>query len=212
MELVPWKDQKEPLRVLDRHSIYKRRFKTPAGFPSRLVFITDKGGKTRTVGILDIFSQSTLVPLQDHLADLLRADPMDGTFDQDAQRERVRVATSLGKRCHSIDMSNCTDRFPVSLQVYVLTATGILTSEQADAWCQLVTDRGFFYKDTLGVTRQVRYAVGHAMGGISTWMAFSYTNGWLRRCAAIHVHLKKFGTMDNFAFDSAAGIGDDVAF
>lgn len=105
--------------------------KTP--LHSRLAFLTDKGGKTRVVGIGDVFSQSLLEPVHDHIFRILREVPMDGTFDQDAQRERVRVATLNNMWCHSIDMSSCTDRFPVRIQSEILSMIGIMTEEQSSA-------------------------------------------------------------------------------
>jgi hypothetical protein len=57
---------------------------------SRLAFLSDKGGKTRVVAIVDILSQSLLKPVHDHLSNILRIIPQDGTFDQDLQRARVR--------------------------------------------------------------------------------------------------------------------------
>ena len=56
---------------------------------SRLAFLSDKGGKTRVVAIVDILSQSILKPVHDHLFSILRKIPEDGTFDQDLQRARV---------------------------------------------------------------------------------------------------------------------------
>lgn len=57
---------------------------------SRLSFLSDKAGKTRIIASIDIFSQSILKPVHDHLTNLLRGISMDGTFDQDAQRRRVK--------------------------------------------------------------------------------------------------------------------------
>jgi hypothetical protein len=87
---------------------------------SRLAFLSDKGGKTRVVGIVDILSQSLLKPVHDHLNRILRIIPQDGTFDQDFQRARVKSWSMVDDHLSSIDLSACTDRFPGLLQALIL--------------------------------------------------------------------------------------------
>jgi len=55
---------------------------------------------------------------------------VDGTFDQDSQRERIkRVTSSSGKAklIFSFDLSNATDRLPVKVQAVCLYLGGFLT-------------------------------------------------------------------------------------
>lgn len=88
---------------------------------SRLAFLSDKGAKTRVIALGDIFTQSIFKSLHERLFRLLKDMPTDGTFDQDKQRERVRVATEAeSQRVYSIDMTACTDRFPALIQMLVL--------------------------------------------------------------------------------------------
>jgi hypothetical protein len=87
---------------------------------SRLAFLSDKGGKTRVVAIVDILTQSFLKPVHDHFSNILRIIPQDGTFDQDLQRARVLEWTKSDDFISSIDLSACTDRFPVLLQALLL--------------------------------------------------------------------------------------------
>lgn len=88
---------------------------------SRLAFLSDKGGKTRVVALGDIFSQSVLKPIHNHLERILKKlSKVDGTFDQDKQRLRIKAVTMMSKRCYSFDMSSCTDRFPAIFQMLII--------------------------------------------------------------------------------------------
>lgn len=101
---------------------------------SRLSFLSDKGGKTRVVAICDIYSQSLLSIVHNQLFKILRKlESVDGTFDQDKQRSRVQQATLLGKRMDSVDMKDCTDRFPVEIQAFCLESLGFFDNEQSEA-------------------------------------------------------------------------------
>lgn len=88
---------------------------------SRLAFLPDKSGKTRVVALFDNFSQTVLKPIHNHLFRILRKlSKVDGTFDQDFQRERVASVTRSPTVCYSLDMKSCTDRFPATFQTFVL--------------------------------------------------------------------------------------------
>uniref|UniRef100_A0A2V0RMF3 RdRp n=1 Tax=viral metagenome TaxID=1070528 RepID=A0A2V0RMF3_9ZZZZ len=101
---------------------------------NRLTGLSDKKGKTRVVCIANIILQSFLKPVHEHLFHLLRNLETDGTHDQEAQAQRVRRATKLGKFCESIDMKSCTDRFPALFQCWALSSLGILSWAQALLW------------------------------------------------------------------------------
>lgn len=61
---------------------------------SRLAFLSDSGGKTRIIALVDILSQSVLKLIHQRVNSLLRKLSSDGTFDQDAQRKRVQEWTN----------------------------------------------------------------------------------------------------------------------
>lgn len=98
---------------------------------SRLAFLSDKAGKTRVVAIGDIISQSLLKPIHDHLFSILSKLPEDGTFDQDAQRQRVKAVTLSGKKVFCFDLTAATDRFPAILIAWALYHCRVLSPEQA---------------------------------------------------------------------------------
>lgn len=91
---------------------------------SRLAALLDKSGKTRLVAIGDIFTQSVLKPVHDHLFQKLKTlSEVDGTFDQDKQRARLQKLTgykSSEKIFFSLDLSSATDRLPVLFQAVCL--------------------------------------------------------------------------------------------
>lgn len=165
---------------------------------SRLSFLSDKGGKTRVVALGDIFSQSLLKPVHDHLFRLLKVIPVDGTFDQDRQRRRVQEQTRSVKPLYSLDLSAATDRFPAIVIAWALWKMDVLTFWQSVAWLLVISSRGF--GTPLG---EVRYAVGQPMGMLSSWAAFSVTHHYIVQTAAYHEGHKGF-------FQDYALLGDDI--
>lgn len=125
------------------------------------------------VAIVDILSQSLLKPVHDHLANILRIIPQDGTFDQDLQRARVREWTNSDEFLSSIDLSSCTDRFPVLLQAWMLYQCNALTFWQTFWWLQVIARRTFVYNDK-GIQKHIRYKVGQPMGALSSWPAMAF--------------------------------------
>jgi hypothetical protein len=129
-------DSKSKSTILVPNSSKKRRSNLPnwKSRPicvNRLTGLSDKKGKTRVVCIANIVLQSFLKPVHEHLFHLLFKLETDGTHNQEAQANRVRRATKLGKFCESIDMTACTDRFPALFQCWALSSLGILTKAQA---------------------------------------------------------------------------------
>lgn len=92
--------------------VKSKKYKTGTLHENRLAFFSDKGGKTRVVGVGNIIYQSLLTPVHDHLFKFLKKVKEDGTHDHGGQADRVKEFTSRGCEVHSIDMTACTDRFP----------------------------------------------------------------------------------------------------
>jgi hypothetical protein len=75
--------------------------------------LSDKEGKTRTIGILDWWSQMALKPWHDDIISLLRRQPGDCTFhDLDV----VSYLSDADGSYYSFDLTAATDRFPFRLQ------------------------------------------------------------------------------------------------
>lgn len=101
---------------------------------SRLVFLSDKGGKTRVVALGDILSQSLLKTVHQRCNLVLRRLSQDGTFDQDSARSFIKKMSGDNVPLASIDLTAATDRMPALYQVFVLVMLRILNPLQALAW------------------------------------------------------------------------------
>ena len=88
----------------------------------KLGFIQEKGGKLRVVANTFRFHQMALSPLGDWLFSVLKRLPWDCTFDQDRGRSYVKQELSSGKKLFCYDLSNATDKFPLSVQVDLVKA------------------------------------------------------------------------------------------
>nr|URG16550.1 MAG: RNA dependent RNA polymerase [Mitoviridae sp.] len=169
---------------------------------SRLAFLSDKAGKTRVVAIGDIYTQSLMKPIHDHLFSVLRKLSTDGTFDQDAMRQRIKAVTLSGKKVFCFDLSAATDRFPAVLTAWALFQCRVLSFEQAWCWWRVMTDREFISHGD-----RVRYSVGQPMGFLSSWGAFALSHHYvIQLCAA-----KVDDRYNGFKFEDYAVLGDDVA-
>jgi len=171
---------------------------------SRLSFLSDKGGKTRVVAIIDIWSQSILKPVHDCLNNILRIIPMDGTFDQDEQRNRVKSWSKDSVFISSIDLTACTDRFPGLLQALILWKCNILTFWQAFWWLQVIAKRTFCYKAG-GTLKHVRYKVGQPMGALSSWPVMAFSHHIL-----VQWSYKAAYPQSSNVFEDYALLGDDL--
>jgi hypothetical protein len=98
----------------------------------RLSIVQDPELKARIVGIVDWITQVLLEPLSAQLFNLLRSIPQDRTFTQDPHIRKVE-----GSMFHSLDLSNATDRFPLTVQKQLLAE--MLGGPYAEAWGSLLT-------------------------------------------------------------------------
>lgn len=147
----------------------------PKGLVSRLSCIKDKEAKTRIVAILDYWTQTCFEPLHKAQFALLRSLRPDCTFDQGSFRSKLPRQGPY----HSCDLSNATDRLPVTLQREILA---VLTSpEYAAAWWELLCDREFKLTWAPG---SVRYGAGQPMGAYSSWTTFAISHHAIVRLAA----------------------------
>lgn len=163
---------------------------------SRLFLIAEGGGKTRPVAIADYFTQESMKALFRASMKALRKLETDGTYDQGRIVEKTRQAIRDNKPIYCLDLSNATDRFPVSLQVDFLERwIGI---DRAQAWGKLLTKRKF----SIGI-RDVEYRAGQPMGILSSWSIFSLTH---------HAIIEYCAFLEGYkSFRDYVVLGDDVA-
>lgn len=86
-------------------------FRAHSGLIRKLIYFSDREGKTREVAIFDYFSQTSLIPLHKYLFKVLKKIPQDFTFDQTGFERSLKGAEIY----YSIDLTAFTDRFPVRL-------------------------------------------------------------------------------------------------
>nr|QUE49179.1 MAG: RNA-dependent RNA polymerase [Sclerotinia sclerotiorum mitovirus 37] len=175
----------------------------------RLSFKEEAAGKVRVFAITDAVTQSVMAPLSDAIFSCLRRVPQDGTFNQSAPLDRLRLLKSEGKlegqKFYSYDLSAATDRLPVDLQVQILSI--YLGERFGSLWKSVMTDRDWMAKvETVpGLPAEeelFRYRVGQPMGALSSWGMLALTHHYVVRLAARRVGLLDFGDY--------AILGDDV--
>lgn len=151
---------------------------TPKGRSARLSLVRDKEAKVRIVAILDYWSQSVLKPLHDSAMSFLKSLRSDCTFNQGSFRAKLAHKGPY----HSLDLTAATDRFPVWLQVAVLSV--LVAADYADAWRRLIIDRDYDVSWVRHTKQTVRYACGQPMGAYSSWAIFSICHHVIVRVAA----------------------------
>lgn len=163
---------------------------------SKLAFLPEGGGKTRTIAMVDYWSQTALLTLHQALMKLLRKMSTDGTYNQTVIAEKVKQWTAEGKPQYSFDLTTATDRFPVFLQGIVLSR--LIGNKQAYHWMLLLRDRTF--SSAIG---DVQYSIGQPMGMYSSWAAFAVTHHALVEYCAFKERI--------FPFRDYVILGDDVS-
>jgi hypothetical protein len=170
---------------------------TPKGRSARLSLVRDKESKVRIVAILDYWSQSALKPLHDSAMSFLRGLKSDCTYNQGSFRAKLARSGPY----HSLDLTAATDRFPVWLQVAVLSV--LIAADYADAWRRLIIDRDYDVSWVRHKKTTVRYACGQPMGAYSSWAIFSICHHVIVRVAAQRAG--KPVTFSNYVL-----LGDDI--
>lgn len=148
----------EYMELLLRNSkILASYLQNQKGITRKLVYFSDKEGKTREVAIFDYFSQTSLLPLHKYLFEALKKIPQDFTFDQTGFKRSLLNSEVF----YSIDLTAFTDRFPIQVNKDLLEAR--IGPERAEAWFQIMT-QSFSIQDS-----EIRYSVGNPMGAYSSW-------------------------------------------
>lgn len=93
----------------------------------------EPAGKKRVFAIVDVWTQSVLQPIHAHVSSILKNIKQDGCYDQSKPLNILReiVKKRDDKTCFSYDLSAATDRFPISIQVQILSQ--LYSREVADA-------------------------------------------------------------------------------
>lgn len=146
-------------------------------FHSKLSYKYEAGGKVRVFAICDYYTQMTLLPLHQAVAERLSKLRQDFTWNQDGFESLYKSWKSKYNYFESIDLKSATDRFPATLQKRVVEK--MVNSKFADHWYNLMTKRDFQSPEG-----EKRYSFGQPMGAYSSWPVFAYTHHLVVRYAA----------------------------
>lgn len=174
--------------------LWAKEYKAKSHNLRKLSYFSDKEGKTRVIGILDYWTQTSMKPLHNVLNSMLRAIRVDCTFNQNRFLE---VLPSVGPY-YSLDLTAATDRMPLFIQKRVLSR--VMSQDKVEAWANLLTSMEFTIS---GSHDTVRYGAGQPMGAYSSWPAMALTHHVLVRVAARRAGKSVF-------FERYALLGDDI--
>jgi len=174
---------------------------------SRLALLSEGGCKTRTIAIVDLFTQAVLRPLHTAVMRRLSLLSSDCTHNQQAAVEYLKHATKLGRSVYSFDLTNATDRFPLELQRVVMSA--LFGDQVGVLWANVIAKlRDFDFQQGGTSIRNIYYKRGQPMGAYSSWPAFAYTHHiFVQWCA--HLALGDSAESPK-EFGDYRIIGDDV--
>jgi len=165
----------------------------------RFIHISDPEMKHRIVGCYDYISQLAFDPLSKWLFNCLRLIPQDRTFTQDPFISKE----NMNDHYHSLDLSAATDRFPIELQVQLLSK--IAGPFFATCWKNLMVAEPFVAYEFLNKGlefRNIGYQVGQPMGARSSWAMFT---------VAHHMIVQYAGFLNNqYPFKEYILLGDDI--
>jgi hypothetical protein len=129
--------------------------------PRKLAIIKDPECKMRVIAMFDGLSQTLLESLSKHLFQILEKIPSDRTFNQDPRFYHTKI--DKNQKLYSLDLSSATDRFPVSVQVQILSK--LIGEQKANAWKMLMVGQEFTTPDGEST---INYIVGQPMGAKSS--------------------------------------------
>lgn len=167
----------------------------------KLATVREARQKARVVGITDWWTQVLFKPLHDHLSDVLKGTPEDGTFDQHRPVTNMLSLHKSKAPIVSSDLSAATDRLPVEIQADILSAMGI----PGDLWKSILT-RPYFVQDPS--PQMVSYEVGQPMGVYSSFAMLALTNHVLNMIA---VEMTEYSLSQTVPANLYSVLGDDQA-
>jgi hypothetical protein len=136
---------------------------------SRLTQFPEKSGKTRTIAIIDYYSQRCLKPLHEGLMAILGKLVSDGTYSHQNVGNFAKNATKEKSFIACSDLTAATDRFPAIIQESLLKEL-LKGTDLAEPLWTLLAKRSF----KLSWSDQVvTYGCGQPMGAYASWPLFA---------------------------------------
>jgi len=145
---------------------------TPLG--GEIHFLQEPGGKLRSIASPFRIHQEALRPFGSELYRLIRSLPWDCTFDQTKAIPIIQSHLAKGGQVHSVDLSNATDHFPLSIQETVLRT--IFFKEDWDHIDLFVKISRGEWKSELGL---LKWTKGQPLGLYPSFASFTLTHGLL---------------------------------
>jgi hypothetical protein len=132
---------------------------------SKLTQFSEKAGKTRTIAIIDYYSQRCLKPLHQGLMDILASLVSDGTYSHQNVGKYAQEKTDQRSFIYCADLTAFTDRFPSIIQKVLLDEL-VKDSILSKAWWTLLAERTF---KLAWSDEHVTYKCGQPMGAYASW-------------------------------------------
>jgi len=182
--------------ICEQYDYFKSKFPSEEilkGEVGKISYVYDPECKLRLIAIVDYYRQLFLKPINDRLFMLIKNLPQDRTFTQDPKTNWEVNSHSFW----SLDLSSATDRFPIHLQMRLLTYIfssikklniGLKDNEFASNWRKLLVSQEF--RTPMGGS--VRYAAGQPMGSYSSWISFTLAHHLVVFYAAKLAGIKNF--------------------
>jgi hypothetical protein len=181
---------------------YPMRTKIPARestIHSKLTQFPEKAGKTRTIAVVDYYSQRALKPLHESLMGLLRSLVSDGTYSHQNVGKYAKQKTKEKSFIYCADLTAFTDRFPSEIQKVLLFE--LLDDNQlSQALWTLLAERTF---TVAWSGDKVNYSCGQPMGAYASWALCSLAHHLLVEYAGYMAGFKSTKYLYKL-------IGDDV--
>jgi hypothetical protein len=166
----------------------------------------EAAGKVRVFALVDIWTQSFLKPVHEHLFSILRTLPNDGTFDQQASVKRCVDKVAKSGKSFGYDLSAATDRLPIYLQIKLLSS--LFNEEVAVSWARLLVNREYVLNHGEYGSECVKYSTGQPMGALSSWAMLALTHHMLVQIACQRA--RGFKTWRFLWYDNYELLGDDI--
>jgi len=149
---------------------------------SKLVLLSDKACKTRTIAIADWWSNTSLQSIHASMMKALSRLPSDVTY---RQCEIPKLVKGLGANLYSSDMTAFTDRFPRKLEICLLSAA--YGEPVSRLWEQIVSNRYFAHPKG-----EVKYGCGNPMGLLSSWPVSTLCHHAVKQWCAYKLGIKSY--------------------
>jgi hypothetical protein len=166
---------------------------------SKLTQFSEKAGKTRTIAIIDYYSQRCLHPLHKGLMHMLENLVSDGTYSHTSVGKYAAQLTKDKSFIACADLTAATDRFPASIQKELLLRL-LPERDLANSLWTILADRTFTVSWS---GEEVTYKCGQPMGAHASWPLFALAHHLIVEYAGYKAGINKIKSKYRL-------IGDDV--